>query len=85
MKFSADNLCHLYIIIRRTVFQSLPGIGDIRLSSSCSGRLEVYLNSLTHGERWYQVCDRGMNDTEARVICRQLGCPSTYATTTHAR
>lgn len=62
-----------------------PGIGDIRLSSSCSGNLEVYVNSLTYGKQWYQVCDRGMSDTEARVICRQLGCPTTYATATQAR
>ena len=60
-------------------------VGDIRLSGSCSGNLQVYSNDLIYGERWYQVCDRGMNDTEAKVICRQLGCPTTYATRTEAR
>ncbi|XP_062508459.1 neurotrypsin-like [Corticium candelabrum] len=45
--------------------------GDIRLvdgPSSKEGRLEMF-----DGTQWGTVCDDGFSDSEARVVCRQLG------------
>ena len=63
-----------------------PRSGDIRLSGgSCSGNLQIYLNAIPYGERWYQVCGRNLGDDEAEVICRQLGCPTGHTIRRQAR
>uniref|UniRef100_W5LX02 SRCR domain-containing protein n=1 Tax=Lepisosteus oculatus TaxID=7918 RepID=W5LX02_LEPOC len=41
----------------------------LRLSAGCSGQAEVYYNGT-----WGSVCQNGMTDSTAAVICKQLGC-----------
>ena len=47
--------------------------GDVRLKDGVSeyeGRVE-----LCHSGKWYAVCDDGINDNAAKVVCSQLGLP----------
>ena len=48
--------------------------GDVRLvntSSSTEGRVEICLN-----DEWGTVCNQTWTDTDADVVCRQLGFAS---------
>ena len=56
--------------------------GTLRLVESNppnEGRVEVFING-----QWVRVCDDGWDDTEASVVCRQLGFGSS-GTTRHAQ
>lgn len=47
--------------------------GDVRLVDGFFpnvGRVEVCQN-----DNWITACDTGFDDTDARVVCRQLGFP----------
>ena len=47
--------------------------GDVRLVDGVSeyeGRVE-----LCESGKWYTVCDDGINDNAAKVVCSQLGLP----------
>ncbi|XP_062507905.1 neurotrypsin-like [Corticium candelabrum] len=69
--------CSLFAVIVFSTFivaLSAPieyAYGDIRLvdgPSSREGRLELF-----DGTQWGTVCDDGFSDSEAQVVCRQLG------------
>ena len=54
----------------------------IRLSGGCSGNLEFF-STFHIPASWVQAIDSDFGVNEARVVCRQLGCPTGTVTRTH--
>ena len=55
---------------RSTILGSCATCTTIRLTEGCSGVLEV----LTENNGYGTATDRDFGDSEAMVVCRQLGC-----------
>ena len=59
------------IVLTETVQQSNCTDGEVRLvdgSGPHEGRVEVCIN-----EAWGTVCSNGWSNTDANVVCKQLG------------
>ena len=67
-----------------TKYQCCAGIGDVQLTGTCEGALEIYANG-TLGTSFSRVCDRSFGNVEAEVVCRQLGCNPAGASRTTGR
>ena len=74
----------VHVVLLTLMLYSLCTDGAVRLVSSSyysqstssggsAGRLEVY-----HNRQWGSVCNSGFSQTDANVVCRQLGYPRAY-------
>nr|XP_055045537.1 scavenger receptor cysteine-rich type 1 protein M130-like [Misgurnus anguillicaudatus] len=48
-----------------------PPVRLVNGSNSCSGRVEVL-----HNDQWGTVASNGWDSTDAAVVCREVGCPT---------
>ena len=78
MNWTGQNFnCILIVCLVNTllvIFPSPTNAVPVRLqdgSNQCEGRLEIAI-----GAFYGSSCDRSFGNNEAKVVCRQLGCPS---------
>ena len=53
------------------VLECIPGAIRLQGSDATQGRVEICNNNI-----WGTVCNNSWNDVDARVVCRQLGLPT---------
>ncbi len=44
------------------------------IGGSCEGLVNLFTPEMKNKNKFVQACDLNAGDTEAQVICRQLGC-----------